>query len=192
MVKNHSKIIKVLLERQEEELNIYKISRYARIDYKNTYNIIKDLGKKGLVAVKSFGRTKRVMLNKEIHPLIFEAEYNRRQDLFRKNKYFLVIYKRLSELNFPFIVLLFGSHAKGKATKHSDVDLLIICEEKRECQIQEVLDLFPLRIHATFTNFEDFMLMLKTKEFNVVSEAVKNNIILVGIEDYYRLIKNAE
>lgn len=192
MVKNHSKIIKVLLERQEEELNICKISKYSKIDYKNTYNIIKDLEKKGLVTVKSFGRTKRVMVNKEIHPLIFEAEYDRRQDLFKRNKDFFVIYRRLSELNFPFIVLLFGSYAKGRATKHSDIDLLIICEKKRERQIREVLDLFPLRIHPTFTNFEDFMLMLKTKEFNVVSEAVKNNIILVGIEDYYRLIKNAE
>jgi hypothetical protein len=34
--------------------------------------------------------------------------------------------------------------------------------------------------------------MLKTKEFSVVSEAIKNNIILVGIEDYYRLMENVK
>ena len=192
MVKNHSKIIKVIVERQEEELNIAKISRYAKIDYKNTHNIIKDLEKKGLVSVKSFGKNKKVILNKKIHPLIFEAEYERGQELFKKNKDLKVLYRKLSELSFPFIALIFGSHAKGKATKHSDIDLLIVCEEKREHQIQEVLDLLPLKIHSIFTKFKDFMLMLKTKEFNVVSEAVKNNIILVGIEDYYRLIKNAE
>jgi len=192
MAKNHSKVIKVLLERQNEELNIAKISKYSRIDYKNTYNIIKDLEKKNLVAVRPFGKTKRVILNKIIHPLIFEAEYERRLDLFKRNKDFLVVYRRLSELNFPFIVLLFGSHAKGKATKHSDIDLLVVCEEKRTASIQEIFDLLPLKIHPTFVNFEDFMEMLKTKEFNVVSEAVKKNIILIGIEDYYRLIENAE
>jgi len=192
MVKNHSKIIKVMLEKQEEDLNIAKISKHSKIDYKNTYNIIKDLEKKGLIIVKPLGKTKRIILNKKNNPLIFETEYNRRKDLFKKNKDFLVIYKRLSELNFPFIVLLFGSHAKKKATKHSDIDLLIICEEKRENQIQEVLDLFSLKIHPTFINFENFILMLKTKEFSVVSEAIKNNIILIGIEDYYRMIKNAE
>jgi len=192
MVKNHSKIIKVMLERQEEELNIAMISKYAKIDYKNTYNIIKDLEKEGLVSVKLFGKSKRIILNKEVNPLVFEAEYNRREDLFKRNKNFLVIYKKLSELNFPFIVLLFGSHAKGKATKHSDIDLLIICEEKRVHQIQEILDLFSLKIHPTFTNFEDFMIMLKTKEFNVVSEAIKNNIILIGKENYYRKIKHDE
>jgi len=192
MVKNHSKVIKVLLEKQDEELNISKISKYSKIDYKNVYNIIKDLEKESLVDIKPFGKTKRVTLNKKVHPLIFEAEYERRTALFKKNKDFLVIYRKLSELNFSFIVLLFGSHAKGKATKYSDIDLLIVCEEKRESHIQEIFDLFPLKIHPTFTNFEDFMKMLKTKEFSVVSEAVKNNIILIGIEDYYRLIENAK
>ena len=192
MAKNHSGIIKAILERQEEELNIAKISRYAGVDYKNTYNIIKDLEQKGLLSVRILGKTKIVVLNKKVHPLIFEAEYERREELLKKNKDFKVLYTKLSELNFPFIVLLFGSYAKGKATQHSDIDLLIVCEEKREQKIQEVLDLFPLNIHPTFTNFEDFMLMPKRKDFNVVSEAVKKNIILTGIEDYYRLIKNAE
>ena len=191
MVNNHSKIIRVLLEKQEE-LNISKISKYSKIDYKNAYNLVKDLEIRGLIRIKPFGKAKRVILNKKIHPLIFEAEYVRRQELFTKNKDFLIIHRRLSELNFPFITLLFGSHVKGKATKHSDIDLLIICEEKRERQIQEILDLFPLKIHPTFTDFEGFMSMLKTREFNVVSETVKNNIPLVGIEDYYRLIENAE
>ncbi len=192
MAKNHSGIIKAILERQEEELNIAKISRYGKIDYKNTYNIIKDLEQKGLLSVRILGKTKIVVLNKKVHPLIFEAEYERREELLKKNKNFKALYTKLSELNFPFIVLLFGSYAKGKATQHSDIDLLIVCEEKREQKIQEVLDLFPLNIHSTFTNFEDFMLMPKRKDFNVVSEAVKKNIILTGIEDYYRLTKNAE
>lgn len=192
MVKRHSSIIKVLLERQEEELNISKIAKYSGIDYKNTYMMVKDLEKQEILILKSFGKTTRVILNKKVHPLIFEAEFERRKALFEKNKDILIIYKRLFELQFPCIVLLFGSYAKGKATKHSDIDLLIVCEEKRESKIQEIFDLFPLKIHPTFTNFEDFTKMLRTKEFNVVLEAIKNNIILIGIEDYYRLIENAE
>ncbi len=192
MAKNPIRIMKVLLERQDEELNIAKISRYSKIDYKNTHKIIKDLEKEKLIVVKMLGQNKKVILNKKVHPLIFETEYNRRQELFEENRNFRIIHKRLSELNFPFIVLLFGSHVKRKATKHSDIDLLIISENKRKEQIREVLDLFPLRLHLTFANFEEFMLMMKTREFSVVSEAVKKNIILIGIEDYYRLLENAE
>jgi hypothetical protein len=32
--------------------------------------------------------------------------------------------------------------------------------------------------------------MERSKDFSVVSEAIKRNIILVGIEDYYRLMEN--
>ncbi|GIU68818.1 MAG: hypothetical protein KatS3mg002_0054 [Candidatus Woesearchaeota archaeon] len=191
MVKNHSKLIRTLLENQDKELNILDLSRYSKIDYKNVYNIIKDLEKEGLVETNVFGKTKRVILNKKVHPLIFEAEYERRKYLL-KNKDFLVLQKKLSSLEFPFIALLFGSYAKGNQTKHSDIDILIICEEKRENQMQEVLDFFPLKIHPTIVNFEDFIKMLKTKEFNVAIEAVKNNIILIGIEDYYRLLENVK
>jgi len=35
-----------------------------------------------------------------------------------------------------------------------------------------------------------FSAMAKSKEFTVISEILKNNIILIGIEEYYRLLKN--
>ena len=139
---------------------------------------------------KLFGKTKKVMLNKKIHPLIFEAEYERRQELFKKNKDFRVIYRRLFELPFSFIALLFGSHAKGNATKHSDIDILTIGGDERE--IHSIISLWPEKIHLTTVTYKDFIYMAKSKEFTVVSEAIKNNIILIGIEEYYRLLKNAE
>ena len=186
------KILKLLLSNKEEVFTIKKIADRTGINYRIVYEKIKSLEKEGLVKVTKTGNTKVCRFTNKFNDKVFRAEYGRRQDLLKKNKDFLVLCRRLAELNFPFIALLFGSYAKGKATKHSDIDLLIICEKKREQKIQEVLDLFPLKIHPSFTMFEDFMLMIKTKEFNVVSEAVKNNIILIGTEDYYRLIENAE
>jgi hypothetical protein len=41
---------------------------------------------------------------------------------------------------------------------------------------------------VSFTS-EEFLSMLKTTEFNVGMEAAENNVILFGIEDYYRLLK---
>ncbi len=191
-MKAEIKILKLLLSKKEEVFTIKKIAERTNINYRIAYEKIQSLEKEGLVKTTKTGNTKVCKFTNKFDKKVFEAEYERRHDLFKKNKDFKVLYKRLFELDFPFIALLFGSYAKGRATKHSDIDLLIVCEEKREHQIQEILDLFPLKIHPTFTKFEDFMLMLKTKEFNVVSEAVKNNIILIGIEDYYRMIENVE
>jgi len=49
----------------------------------------------------------------------------------------------------------------------------------------------PDKIHLTTVSYNDFINMSKSKGFSVVSEAVKNNIILLGIEEYYRLLSNA-
>jgi len=98
--------------------------------------------------------------------------------------------KRLFELQFPFIALLFGSHTKGKANKHSDIDLLTIGGDEKE--IRSIISLWPEKIHLTAITYKDFIHMAKSREFTAVSEAVKNNIILVGIEEYYRLLSNAQ
>lgn len=67
-------------------------------------------------------------MNKEVHPLIFEAEYERRKKLLT-DKNLQILYKKLKTLNFPFIALIFGSYAKGTSSKGSDIDLMVISEK---------------------------------------------------------------
>ena len=88
------------------------------------------------------------------------------------------------------IAVLFGSYAKGTANKHSDIDVLTIGGDEKE--IKATISMLPDKIHHTAVSYENFIRMAKSKEFTVVSEAIKNNIILIGIEEYYRLLKNAE
>ena len=85
-------------------------------------------------------------------------------------------------------MLLFGSYAKGTKTKHSDIDLLTISEN--ENKISSVLSILPLKIHLTVLKPVEFISMARSKEFSVVSEALKKNIILIGIDEYYRLMQN--
>jgi len=58
-------------------------------------------------------------------------------------------------------------------------------------QVKNKISLIPLNIHLVEFTSEEFLSMLKTTEFNVGREAFNNNIILFGIENYYKLIKNA-
>ena len=100
-----------------------------------------------------------------------------------------MLYNHLAKINEQFILLLFGSYAEGKQTKSSDIDLLLISNNPKPIETQ--VNLLPLNIHLTHITYENFESMLKSKEFTVVSEAGKNNILLFGIEDYYRLMNNA-
>ena len=183
------KILKLLISNKEEIFTIKKIAERAKLNYRTAYEKILYLEKGELIRVIKTGNAKACGFTNKFNKDVFEAEYERRNDLL-KNKDFLVLYKRLSELQFQFITLLFGSHAKGKAGKHSDIDLLTIGGDEKE--IRSIISLWPEKIHLTAITYKDFIHMAKSREFTEVREDVKNNIILVGIEEYYRLLSNAQ
>ncbi len=186
MANEKIEILKLLISKKEEDFSIRKISKLRNINYKSAYNALMELAKEGVVDLEKIGNTTICKFKNVFNENVFLAEYFRRKDLFR-NKDFLIIQRRLSELKFPFIVLLFGSHAKGTSTKHSDIDILTIGGDKKE--IKATISMLPDDIHLTSISYEDFVSMSKSKEFTVVSEAIKNNIILIGIDEYYRLIE---
>lgn len=185
-------IIKHLLT-HKEALNIHQISQNINMDYKNTYTIVKRLQKKGLLLLKTFGKAHQVLLQPTPHPLIYEAEYVRKQDsLKNKNLHVLLNFFLRGLQNKFYILLLFGSYAKGKQTKHSDIDLMFIVPdtdaEDFEKNISNITALIPLKLHTHIFPQKEFLAMKNSKELTVGSEAIKNNIILHGIELYYELI----
>ncbi len=186
---NQTKIIVYLLDNKEDVFTINQISKALKINYRIAYQETMNLEKENLIKMQKAGNSNLCSLTGKFSEKIFVAEYERRRILFNKNKDFQIIQDRLSELNFPFIVLLFGSHAKGKVTKHSDIDILCVGGDKNV--LNQVVSLIPREIHLTSISYESFIEMAKSKEFSVVSEANKNNVVLLGIEEYYRLMKNA-
>jgi len=181
-------ILKLLIENQGTLFSIRKISQLRKINYKSAYLAVKKLEKEGIVALLRTGNTINCSFNKKFNSSVFEVESERRVDLI-KNPNLKLIYNDLKRINLPFIAVLFGSYVKGMQTKHSDIDLLVVAEDARP--ILQVLSLRPFKIHVTDVTYKDFISMLKSKEFTAVSEAVQKNIILNGIDEYYRLIENA-
>ena len=182
-------ILQFLIENHDKTYSIRQIALQRKINYKSAYMNIKTLAKEGVISVQKQGNTTNCLFNQKWNASVFCVEYARLQNLL-KNKNFLVIYNRLARINAQFILLLFGSYVKGQATKHSDIDLLLITNDPKP--IEREIHLIPLKIHLTHITYENFNSMLKSKEFTVVSEAIKKNIMLFGVEAYYRLIKNAQ
>ncbi|MEK6904796.1 MAG: nucleotidyltransferase domain-containing protein [Nanoarchaeota archaeon] len=188
-MKSEINILKLLLNNREERFTIKKIAESLKINYRIAYEKVMLLDKEGLIKITTIGNSKTSAFTNKFNSKVFEAEFERKMDLFT-NKDFLILHNRLAELKFPFIALLFGSQAKGTANKHSDIDILAIDGDEKE--IKAALSLLPDKIHLTHVTYVDFITMARSKEFTVVSEAIKNNIILTGIEEYYRLVKNAD
>jgi predicted nucleotidyltransferase len=190
MKDNKLEILIKLIEQGDNLPTIRKISQMTGIRYTNVYTIIKKLEKENIINLEKTGNAYRCMLNKKPDPLIYGAEYQRREKLI-ENSDFKVLQQKLNFLSFPFIALLFGSYAQGTASKASDIDLMVIAEADRETEIDRTISILPLDIHLIFFTYEEFITMIKSYEFSVVSEATKYNVILVGIEDYYRVMEIA-
>ena len=164
------------------------------MDYKNTYSIIKRLEKKSLVKIETFGQSSRVKLNELVHPVIFEAEFERRKEILGDKNLVVMLnsFKRVIKSNL-YILLLFGSYAKKTQTKSSDIDLMFICpnglQDIFEKDVNRVSRSMPLPLHPMVFSESQFNDMVNAKESNVGQEALKNNVILYGIEQYYKMIK---
>ena len=188
-----AEVVKLLLENREKELSINQIAKLLKKDYKNAHNIVTRLSKLSIIKLQPFGRSYRVGLINKVNPLIFEAEYLRKNELL-KNKDMAVMYDSFKSLQSRFYILLvFGSYAKKKQTKHSDIDLMFIVpdaeEEKLEREIQNIASTLPLKIHINVFRETDFQAMKNSKEITVGSEAIKHNVILQGIEPYYEMLQ---
>lgn len=185
-MKNEVKVLKLLLENKERKYTIKQIAESLNMNYRIAYEKTSQLEKDRLINITKAGNAKSCEFSYRFDSRVFIAESERRDKLF-KNKDFLVLYKRLAELQFLFIALLFGSYAKKSADNHSDIDIMAIGGDKKE--ISSALSLWPEKIHLTYLRYKDFIHMAKSREFTVVSEAIKNNIILIGIDEYYRLLE---
>ncbi len=190
MVKNEKvSVLKLLIENKETKLTIREISIKRKINYKSAYEAIKKLEKEGNIKIEKKGNTSLCSFTNKLTNTTYVVEKERLKETL-EDKDIKIIHNELYKINKQFITLLFGSRAKKKQTKKSDIDLLIISETPEE--IEEKISWIPKNLHVTSINYEDFIEMLQTKKFNVVNEAIKNNIILTGMEDYYRLIENAK
>ncbi len=193
MKSQEATIIKVLLENRDQELNISTLSKLLHKDYKTTYTIVKRLEKKNLITLEQFGKSFKIVLHLAAHPLVFEAEYARREEILRdKNLKIMVDYFKNGLKTSLYTLLLFGSYAKKKNSQHSDIDLFFIAPDSDkdfEKKVMAITLLIPLKLHIQVFTEKEFAAMKKSKETTVGSEVIKNNIILYGIEAYYELLQ---
>lgn len=181
-------ILRILIENPDEKYSIRKLSKLRKINYKSAYQALMKLEEEGVVHFERLGNTINCSFSKRLNPSVFAVEYERKEEIL-KDSNLSVMCRNFKAAPYQFVLLLFGSQAKKAATRHSDIDLLAITEHGKE--IERVVSLLPLNIHMTALSNKDFTSMAKSRELTVVSEAMRRNIILIGIEDYYRVLENA-
>lgn len=193
MINKDKDVIKQLL-REKTDHSINSLAKKLKMDYKNAHNIVKRLEKQEIITLQPFGRSLKIILKKKCSSLVYAAEHERAQELLKNKDLALMLdyYERNMKSKF-YILLIFGSYAKGTSTKGSDIDMVFIVPdasaEQQEREIQRIAAMLPLDIHLNIFSESEFRAMKDSKKDTAGSEAIKSNIIAYGIEEYYRLLQ---
>lgn len=191
-MKTKAKIVRLFLEDTKPK-TIREISHALHIDYRLTYIAIQRLIVENVIQAQTVGKSSLCSLNSFYYGLeIYRAENERKEQVLKNKDLRQICTEIFSKVNTSFfILLLFGSYAKGTAAQHSDFDLMFVSNEKDfEERVSTIVSLIPLKTHTLVFKEGDFIRMKNARKSNVVHEAIEHNIVLYGIEAYYK-IKNA-
>jgi predicted nucleotidyltransferase len=179
------KILRELIENKNKEYTIRELSLLKKIDYKNTYGAVQNL--KNSLKINKKGNCSFVSYSNFLTKEIYEVELIRRDNVIKNIG---VLYRDIETIENPFVVIvLFGSFARGEQTKKSDIDICVLHDNEEEVKkIENKLNINP-NVDLHVFHYLDFIKMIKTKEFNVGLEILKNGIVLKNIEGFYGVIK---
>ena len=199
----------MLTKQQLTILNIFQKDLFASLTFKQikeeskqkSNNIVqlalKEFKKQNLVKTEVTGDVTTYSLN--LNNNLTLSNLNLTNDLeVQKRKFpkeiLTEIQKRLSKQTNFFILIIFGSYAKSKATEKSDLDIAVIVEsEQTKKEITPLLETVKRREiksidYHVFTRSE-FIEMLKAGAENVGKQIYKNNLIYYGFIEYCNLIR---
>ena len=195
LTKTQEKILGFLLANPEEKVTIRGIAKRLNKSYTLVYNNLTKLEKKEIIKKESVPPTQIVTLNEFAPKDIFiEIELKRKKEFLEGYKWIKVMLNDiLKSTKTFFILVVFGSYAKGKQTKDSDIDLLVILQSKEEIKdMEKIINNVYTKVKKgiNFIDVNDFIEMIKnSNELNIGNEAKKHHIILHGAEQYYQLLK---
>lgn len=196
LTRTQEEILGSLLGNPEEKLTIRGIAKKLGKSYSLVYNNIADLEKKKLIIKQDVPPGQIVVLN-EFAPsdILVDIELKKKNEFLKKHLWMKVFLEDVfnSINNVFFVLLVFGSYAKGTQTKKSDIDLLFIVKDKKDIEKIEnsVKEIYSkVKMGMNFSDANDFIEMIKnTNKMNIGNEAKKHHIILYGAEMYYQLLK---
>jgi len=184
--KNEIQIFKILFSNMKKGWKIIDIARELNQKYPQVHRNVQNLKtNKTILEENSI-----IKLNfKEHIEDYFLIECERKKDIEIKYKQIELISKEVRNLN--TLCILFGSYAKEKPKKNSDIDLLVVLDNEKniknfEDKIKSKLYLFNVDINI-ITNNELIKMWQNPSKFNVGNEILENHIILSGFEKFVYL-----
>lgn len=171
-------------------LHVREIARETKVDVKAVQLQLKRLERANILSSALKGRNKEYRLNLNN----FAARYY----LIMAEAFFTInfldknfqIKKVISEISGKIDgpILLFGSFAKGYATKESDIDIFAISDKKFDNEIiEELSTIIGRKISVKSSSKKQFLEGLKNSD-PLISEVALGHIALKGIDEFCNIL----
>ena len=166
-------LLALYLSGYKKQFYLREISKLANIPLKTTQNILFSLEKEKIIKSIQKGKNKYFRLNLEnikTKLYLLQSEIYRTLLFIDRYPVFRTFLKEVKTTN---LIIVFGSFAKFKADKNSDLDLLIISKDNQKIPLY----LLPYKIHEIKLSENSFIKSLEKKE-TLIKEIEENHIIL--------------
>ena len=198
LTKEEIKIIELFRKNLFKDYSIKAIMRkISKKSYNWTYKTVKKLSKLKIINITKKGNSNLCSINLNnnltLKYLSFLEEHSiNSKRLPMKNIFELINSVPLSYFTF----IISGSYSTGKATKKSDLDIIILIEDGIDIKkiftiLKNKGELMVPNVHPYVFTKSNFLQMLLNDEENYGKMIFKNKLILFGAENYYLILKEA-
>lgn len=197
------KILSLYSTDLKRNFTINGIAKKLGKPYGTVYNAIQELSRNKVLLKEQKGKATLCSLNfysDQVQFILSGDSIEKKEEFKEKNPVLANALNELSEklkekLNHNVIsLILFGSQSQGKATRRSDVDLLIIVPDKAEADkaIHQECSSLEMRygraVNPVIVTPEMFVNMIKEKGKNVGKEVLRGNVVFSGFEKFWELV----
>ncbi len=194
------KVIDLMCRNLENGFTINQIAKTLNETYSFVNRIVNRLIKDDVIITKKVGNAFLCSLNLKNNKtiaLIHLNEVNRKEEFYGKDKKIKLILENFVEKlklifknNLVFAVV-FGSYAKGVATKESDIDILVVCKKKLEITklVREIYAKYGKEIVPVLMSESEFK---KQKDKPIIREIIKDHYTLDGFENFVGFVYKNE
>jgi len=173
----YSEIILLLLR---EENHIRGIAKTLKKSHSTILRRLNELVKENILDYKRKGKNKVFFIKKNLKTknYIFNAERHKLIKLLRKYPELNIIIDDVLKKTNEKLVILFGSYAKFRAKKNSDIDIYVDTKNRKvKKEIESVNSKINVKVGSFNTKSE------------LIKEIIKNHIVLRDIEEFYEKTK---
>lgn len=196
LTKKQIQILKIFAENMPSELTFKEIKIKSKQKSNNLLQTaLKEFLKQNIILAKKIGNVHTYKLNLKNNLTLSYLDVLNQS----KNNLPVKISNLLEEIQLAingettfFILLVFGSYAKSKDTKKSDLDVAVIIESdhqrKKIIPLLETIkrrELIKIDYHILLSS--EYIEMLSEKFENLAKQIQKNNLIIYGYTNYIRL-----